>query len=122
MKIFLVFLGGGIGSALRYGLMRLMEVSLSHGFPWGVLIVNITGSFFIGAVYATSGGKPPFEEYGKFFFVAGILGGFTTFSAFSYDVLLLFKNGQVPYAIGYMIASMLFCPGMAALAYYLLRS
>jgi CrcB protein len=105
---FLVFLGGGIGSALRLGIFRLSRLWLSPELPFGTLMVNVLGGIAAGALSAwlvsrSTGGADPTAV----FFMTGVLGGFTTFSAFSLDAVLLCERGQAGLAIGYVLASVL---------------
>ena len=87
----LVGLGGAIGSILRYAGTLLSGTNL---FPWAILLINIAGSFVIGTVMAISLKNEVFAENWKLFLATGICGGFTTFSAFSLDNLLLLENGK----------------------------
>ena len=87
----LVGLGGAIGSMLRYAGTLL---SGAIPFPWAILLINIAGSFVIGTVMATSLKNEVFADNWKLFLATGICGGFTTFSAFSLDNLLLLENGK----------------------------
>ncbi|NKB26894.1 MAG: fluoride efflux transporter CrcB [Rhodobacteraceae bacterium] len=95
--------GGALGASARYltgvGAVRLF----GHGFPWGTLIVNVVGSFLMGVlivVLAQKGGM----RFAPFLTI-GLLGGFTTFSAFSLDAVTLFERGQIGAAAGYVAAS-----------------
>ena len=99
-----VFLGGGLGALARYGVGKWTLAWFGTGFPVGTLAVNIAGSLMIGiAVGALEGvGQPA-----KLFFVTGLLGGFTTFSAFSLDTMTLWERGQVGVALAYVGASVL---------------
>lgn len=104
----LVFLGGGIGSALRLGVYRLSRLWLPPELPWGTLIVNVVGGIAAGALSGwllsrSTGGADPTAV----FLMTGLLGGFTTFSAFSLDAVLLWERGQAAVAIGYVLASVL---------------
>lgn len=103
--------GGAIGAALRYltnvGVMRL----LGPGFPFGTVAVNVLGSFFMGllvVVLAAKGGN-------KFapFLMTGVLGGFTTFSAFSLDAMTLWERGAILHAAFYVAGTVIV--GIAAL-------
>jgi len=87
----LVGLGGAIGSMLRYAGTLL---SGANSFPWAILLINIAGSFVIGTVMAISLKNEVFADNWKLFLATGICGGFTTFSAFSLDNLLLLENGK----------------------------
>jgi fluoride exporter len=92
-----VFIGGGLGSCLRWGLSLLLN-PVSHVVPLGTLAVNLIGGYLIGAAaayFALRGGLPP--EL-KLFAITGVLGGFTTFSAFSNEVVSLIAEGRSGWA------------------------
>ncbi|ALG89185.1 MULTISPECIES: fluoride efflux transporter CrcB [Actibacterium] len=98
-----VALGGALGATCRYLTGIAATRVMGHGFPWGTLAVNIAGSFLMGAlvvVLAEKGGT-------RFapFLMTGLLGGFTTFSAFSLDAITLFERGPHGIAAGYVGAS-----------------
>ena len=97
-----VFLGGGIGAVLRWLVGKWTLHLVGYGFPFGTLAVNIAGSLAIGlAVGMLEGvGQPA-----KLFFVTGLLGGFTTFSAFSLDALALWQRGEAAQALLYVALS-----------------
>ena len=100
--IFQVALGGAIGASARYMTGLMMARLLGKGFPWGTLTVNIVGSFLMGVlvvVLAQTGNR--FAPL----LMTGVLGGFTTFSAFSLDAVTLYERGQVALAGGYVAAS-----------------
>jgi fluoride exporter len=103
----LVGLGGAIGSMLRYGTGLLSIKFLGVHFPWGTLTVNILGSFCIGMAFALLSLTESMSENIKLFTMVGILGGFTTFSAFSLDTILLFERGQYLSASLYMASSVI---------------
>jgi CrcB protein len=114
-----VALGGAIGSALRYGVNVSAGRAFGTGFPWGTLIVNVVGSFVMGllvAVLAQKGGM-------RFapFLMTGVLGGFTTFSAFSLDTMTLWERGAHGLALAYVAASVILSLAMIALALHLFR-
>ncbi len=99
-----VFLGGGLGAMLRHGINRLC-IPFASGFPYGTLLINVTGSFLMGAIagwLATRGQTSPTV---KLFLLTGVLGGFTTFSAFSLEAVLLWERGRAWQAGGYVMAS-----------------
>ena len=108
--VLLVALGGALGSVSRFGIMQL-GVRLSQQLPLGVLFCNIVGSLAIGMVAAFFIKTNLFSEevsvYLRTFAVTGFLGGFTTFSSFSLDVLLLFQKGEIITALCYMTISVL---------------
>jgi fluoride exporter len=105
----LVGLGGAIGSMLRYAISLLVTVKQ---FPYGTFIVNIAGSFIIGAVLALSLKNELFSNNWKLFLATGICGGFTTFSAFAAENMALLQSGKYGIALMYILASLLL--GIAA--------
>ena len=109
MNVILIFLGGGIGSVLRYLANITMRANTGNDFPYGILAINIIGSFLIGLTYSLIK-KFEFasaDHIGSFVMV-GILGGFTTFSAFSLDVVTMINDGKAPLAFIYIAASVIF--------------
>lgn len=102
-----VAIGGAIGSSARYGVNLFAGHYLGQNFPWATFIVNILGSFAIGLVTASLMIKMPAEENLRLFLTTGILGGFTTFSAFSLDVMGLLQRGESTTAAVYAIASVI---------------
>lgn len=107
--VILVFLGGGLGSVLRYLIHRIIENrNILDGFPLGTLCVNIIGSFLIGIGIGFLENQAPNHSM-KFLFIIGFCGGFTTFSTFSHDVLMLIKNGSYLYFTIYVLLSFLIC-------------
>lgn len=106
VNVLLVALGGAVGSVLRYLSGLVCARLMGTGFPWGTLFVNVTGSFLIGVfseIIARRWGASP--EL-RLFLVTGVLGGYTTFSAFSLDAAMLAEQGQWPSAIVYIAASL----------------
>jgi len=108
--IALVFLGGGLGSVARYGLSGVVYRFLGTAFPYGTLTVNILGCFLIGLIFlgleerwATVG--PSF----RLLVAIGMLGGFTTFSSFTYETVALIRDGEFLYALLNVAANMLVC-------------
>jgi CrcB protein len=107
----LVFLGGGLGSLARYGVTLAALRLLGAGFPWGTLSVNVVGSATMGAFAGWLMTRTPGPGHDAFrlFFMTGILGGFTTFSAYSLDTVALWEKGApveaVVYAVGSVVAS-----------------
>lgn len=98
-----VALGGAIGASGRY-LTGIAAVRLmGHGFPWGTLVVNVLGSFLMGALVIVLAHYNA-TRYAPLL-MTGILGGFTTFSAFSLDAMALFERGEVGAAMAYVAAS-----------------
>ena len=103
----LFFLGAGIGGALRHGVNLGCARYGGVAFPWGTLTVNVAGSFIMGALAAWlalragEGWSQPL----RLFLATGILGGFTTFSAFSLDAVLMWEQGEAGLAAAYAAAS-----------------
>jgi CrcB protein len=103
----LVFLGGGIGSALRHAVNLLCARLFGLNFPWGTFAVNLIGSFAIGwlAAYFAFRAGAGFTQPARLFLITGVLGGFTTFSSFSLDFAMLFERGASVPAIFYVLGS-----------------
>ena len=113
--ILLVAAGGALGSVLRYAVSVLMVASLGAGFPWGTLAVNVLGSAAIGALAGLG-----VEGGWRLLLVTGLLGGFTTFSAFSLETALLWERAWW-LALVYVLASVALGLAGFALGYGLLR-
>lgn len=105
----LVFLGGGIGAAARYWLSGLIHERLGSGFPYGTLVVNIVGCFIIGFVMGSMQERFLSHPSLRLFLTIGILGGFTTFSSFSYETIAMLKDGEIAFASLNIFASVLCC-------------
>jgi CrcB protein len=103
--ILAVAAGGALGSVVRYlvgiGSGRLFGTD----FPWGTLIINVTGSFLIGAFVGLSAAKWDLSQTMRIFLTVGVCGGYTTFSTFSLDAYYLIERGQTLASSAYMIAS-----------------
>ncbi len=97
--------GGALGSALRYGLALGVQRRLGTGWPFGTLAVNLLGSFLIGWIFHLLVSREILAEGPRLFIVAGLLGGFTTFSAFSLETLRLLQEGSWPLAALYVALS-----------------
>lgn len=119
----LVFLGGGIGSMLRLGVYRLTRLWLSPDFPWGTLAVNVIGGFAAGLVTGWLAARSPGTgENTALFLMTGVLGGFTTFSAFSVDALQLIQRGQIAGGLVHVSANVGFSIAGAAIGFALTRA
>jgi len=117
-KILAVALGGSIGAVLRYLIFLLNEKSQSPSFPWATLAVNLIGSFLIGLLWGI------FDKYYlspgiRLFIFVGILGSFTTFSTFAFDVFSMSKDGSFRNMILYISATNIFGIALAFGGYYL---
>lgn len=101
-----VFLGAGLGGALRHGANRVGLAMVGPGYPAGTLFVNIAGCLVMGllvGLFAQRGEL--FNQATRLFLTTGVLGGFTTFSAFSLDAALMYERGEAAAAIGYVLVS-----------------
>lgn len=107
----LIFLGGGLGSLARWGVSGLIAQRIGATFPWGTIIVNITGCFIIGAFATLTGPEGRFLAPGSFrqFFMIGICGGYTTFSSFALQTLTLAEDGEWLWAAGNIVLSVVLC-------------
>ena len=105
MGYILVFIGAGIGGALRHGVNLAAVRLLGYGFPFGTLVVNVLGSFLIGLLAGYFAYRTGVSQHLRLFLTTGILGGFTTFSAFSLDVALLVERHSYALAAGYVLGS-----------------
>ncbi len=94
MNLLLVVLGGGLGAGGRYLLGGWLHGQLGSGFPWGTFAVNALGSLMIGLVFGLAQAKS-ISPGTTLFLAVGVLGGFTTFSAFSYETMRLLANGSL---------------------------
>ncbi len=103
MTVLFVALGGALGATLRYFAVHLATRTLGPAFPYGTLSVNVIGSLMMGiaaAWFLMRGQGGPSST--ALFIMTGVLGGFTTFSAFSLDALLLMEQGRMPAAAAYI--------------------
>jgi len=105
MGYLIVFLGGGLGAAVRHGINIGVARTLGTAFPYGTLLINITGSFIMGLVAAYFAFKGDASQHWRLFLTTGILGGYTTFSAFSLDAALLYERGEIGMSALYVAAS-----------------
>jgi fluoride exporter len=111
MGFLIVFLGGGLGAALRHGINLLSARTLGTEFPYGTLIINVTGSLVMGLIAGYLAFKGDTAQHWRLFLMTGILGGYTTFSAFSLDAALLYERGATGLAAIYVLASVILSIG-----------
>jgi CrcB protein len=109
--VLLVGLGGFIGSILRYWLSGLTQRSTEVGFPIGTLAVNVLGCLAVGAVWSLVEYRQWLTPELRIFVTVGILGGFTTFSAFSFETFVLIRDGQYPWALANIVLNVVLCIG-----------
>jgi fluoride exporter len=112
-QVIFVAMGGALGAVLRYG------VGLAVAFPFGTLAVNVAGSFVIGLVWVGLAARG--LQHWMPFVMTGLLGGFTTFSAFSLDALRLVETGRISAAAAYVLASVIFSIAACGLGLWLAK-
>ena len=100
MNYVLVFVGGGIGATARYGLQGVVYRVSGAEFPYGTLVVNVLGSFLIGVLMTSFEERFMVNPSLRVLLTIGILGGFTTFSSFSFETMALLRDGS--YGLGLM--------------------
>ena len=107
MQYLLVFIGGGLGAALRHFVNGLSLRLVGTALPWGTFFINVTGSILMGVVVGVFASKLPLPPLLRLFVATGILGGYTTFSTFSLETAMLIERGQAVMALGYVAGSVL---------------
>ena len=103
----LVFFGGGLGATLRHLINLTCARCIGTGFPWGTFIINITGSLVMGLIAGYLAFRGEAAQPWRLFVMTGILGGYTTFSAFSLDAALLYERGALGLAAAYVLGSVI---------------
>ena len=114
--------GGALGAVVRYLVAIGSGRAFGTDFPWGSLIINVTGSFLIGAFTAFFATKWNLSQAMRIFLTVGICGGYTTFSTFSLDAWYLIERGQTWASGAYMIASVALSVGALIAALHLVRA
>lgn len=108
MNILYVAVGGAIGSVLRFFMQHVMTEAAGKDFPYGTMLVNISGSFAMGVLIGwLARSAPPDAEDIRLFVAVGVLGGFTTFSSFSLDAITLFEQGRLGAMSAYILTSVI---------------
>jgi fluoride exporter len=105
MSYLLVFFGGGLGATLRHAVNVACARGFGTAFPYGTFIINITGSIVMGLIAGYLAFKGEASQPWRLFVMTGILGGYTTFSAFSLDTALLYERGEIGLALFYVLGS-----------------
>jgi CrcB protein len=105
MGYVIVFLGGGLGAALRHGVNLASARLLGTGFPYATMIENVSGSLVMGLLAGYFAFRGGLSQHWQLFLTTGILGGYTTFSSFSLDAALLYERGELGLAALYVLAS-----------------
>jgi CrcB protein len=122
LNYFIVFLGAGIGGALRHGVNVMTARMWGLDFPFGTLVINIFGSLVMGLVvgYLAHIGSAP--QSVRLFLMTGIIGGFTTFSAFSLETVMLYERSQWTAVVIYVTASVALSVGALSVGRLLFRA
>src|SRR5512141_1431669 len=105
MNYLLVFIGGGLGASLRHAVNMICARGLGTAFPYGTFVINISGSTVMGLIAGYLAFKGEASQHWRLFLMTGVLGGYTTFSAYSLDTALLYERGEVALAAVYVIGS-----------------
>ncbi|WP_299463230.1 fluoride efflux transporter CrcB [uncultured Microscilla sp.] len=122
MTYFYIFIGGGLGALSRFALSNLVNRLSQVAFPYGTLAANVLGSFLIGLVIAWFESKTQPFTYWKPLLVTGFLGGFTTFSSFSYETMQLFKNQGIAQGLANAGGNVVLCIVFVYLGYSLTKA
>jgi CrcB protein len=112
MAYLLAALGGAVGALARWGLSE--AVPSTGGWPWATLLVNVSGCFLLGALFATLAAHSPEPSWARPFLGVGVLGGYTTYSTFAVEVVDRVDDGALLLAAGYVLVSVV--GGAAAVA------
>jgi CrcB protein len=122
MTYFVVFVGAGIGGALRHAVYLWMPRLLgTESFPFDTLAINVVGSFLMGVIAEYFVVRTGLRQHLRLFLTTGILGGFTTFSSFSLDAVHLWQHGKILAAAIYVIASVVLSIGGLMVGFALVR-
>ena len=121
MPVLAVAVGGAIGSVARYLMVGQMTRLLGPSFPWGTLAVNVVGGLAIGILAEAMALKWSVSQETRLFLITGFLGGFTTFSAFSLEVVALAQRGAFGPALIYIAASVVLSVGAVFVGLALVR-
>jgi CrcB protein len=105
MTFLIVFLGGGFGAAARYGVNLAVALTMGGETPLGTLAINALGSFLMGVIAGHFAFQGAASQRWRLFLTTGVLGGFTTFSAFSLEAVLLYERGDAAFASLYVLGS-----------------
>jgi CrcB protein len=105
LKYLMVGIGGGLGSILRFWLGSYIGTRMGTRFPYGTFVINITGSFLIGVVFAFLTARTQWSPNWRYLIPIGFIGGYTTFSSFEYETLQTIRDGQIGLGLLYVAAS-----------------
>jgi CrcB protein len=118
-SLVVVFLGGGLGSVVRYSLGRWINTLHHQTFPWGTLVVNIIACFLLGLAVGLADHKQLFNPLTRLFWTIGFCGGFSTFSTFSHETLTLLQQGLTFQVLAYISLSLMLCVALTFIGIYI---
>ena len=118
MTALVIFLGSGLGGLARYAAGVWIQNTSRSDFPWGTLVINVSGSLLLGLVYGTLDNMSAAPEWRAFLGI-GVLGGYTTFSTFSYETVRLLQDGEWDRALWYVLGSVIVSLAAALLGFRL---
>ena len=108
-SLLLLFLGGGLGSVIRFSLSKWISSLHNHHFPWGTLVVNVVACLVLGWIIGLADHKHIVSPSARLFWTVGFCGGFSTFSTFSSETLELIQSGLTASLVLYIAGSVLLC-------------
>ena len=117
-----VALGGVVGCCARYGVSQFVQLWYGRSFPLATLVINVAGCLAMGYLFVLTLDRVSIHPTLRMAILTGVLGGFTTFSTFAMETLLLMEDGETTYAVTYVAASVLLGLAAAFLGAYLARS
>lgn len=118
---FLVFLGGGLGSMLRFAISKWVGTLHSHYFPFGTLAANVLACFALGIILGFADVRQLLSPSAKIFWTIGFCGGFSTFSSFSGETISMIQSGFTLSSLLYIGSSLLLCLGATLAGLYLIQ-
>ncbi|QCB41756.1 fluoride efflux transporter CrcB [Sphingomonas sp. PAMC26645] len=121
MGYLIVFFGAGVGGVFRQALGSTVTKALGPDFPYGTLLINVTGSAIMGLVIGVFEARNIQSNDLRLFLTTGILGGYTTFSTFSLDSVMLWERGQYVESLAYVSTSLILSLSVLALTMMLVR-
>lgn len=120
-SILLVGVGSFFGGALRYAVSMFMKGVCGNAFPWGTLLVNLVGCFVFGVIFALFGKYGSTNNGWCLLLTTGVCGGFTTFSTFANESMLMLQNGNWGGFVGYVTTSLVVGFALVALGYWIVK-
>ena len=117
----IIFVGAGLGGLLRHWINQFSSGLLGNNLPYGTFVVNVLGSLLIGIVVSFFAFRGELFQHSRLFLTTGVLGGFTTFSAYSLDVVMLSERGENMLAFGYALVSVALSVGAVFSGMWLMK-